>query len=80
MDSKEILENASEIAMKADGFDEAIIGLTSGGLVAYSYEKCVEMVMEDCNIEYIDALEYVEFNVVGSYVGEGTPIFIITNG
>tara|TARA_R110000782_G_scaffold4156_8_gene14757 strand:+ start:2240 stop:2509 length:270 start_codon:yes stop_codon:yes gene_type:complete len=65
-------------ALKADGFDEAILGVThrcgDESLIAYDYEECVNILQKDMSRE--DAVEYMEFNVVGSYVGEGTPIFI----
>lgn len=61
--------------MKADGFDEAIIGeeLLTGRLV-YSKSKCIEILMRDMSEE--DAEDYFGFNILGAYVGEGTPLFI----
>ena len=74
---EDILDYASNIALTADGFDEAIIGVTTKGLVTYDYDKCVEVLMKE-GMEEIEAVEHLEFNVVGAYMGEGTPIFIIT--
>ena len=31
--------------------------------------------MERDDMEYDDAVEYLEFNTIGSYMGETTPIF-----
>ncbi|HAH51148.1 MAG TPA: hypothetical protein DCL80_07730 [Balneola sp.] len=62
----------------ADGFDEAIIGVArqfNTYCVAYDREKCIGILMEDMN--FFDAEEYFEFNVVGSYVGPNGPTFII---
>lgn len=78
MDS--IMEYVSEVALKADGFDDAITGVTTNGLVVYDYYKCVDIIIKEQNCKYIDAIEYMEFNVVNAYLGEGTPIFINTNG
>jgi hypothetical protein len=39
----------------------------------YSYDKCVEVLERD--MDYEDAVEYMEFNVTGAYVGEQTPVF-----
>ena len=65
-------------ALKADGFDDAILGISSrigdDSLLAYDYDKCIKILQKD--LSYEEAVEYMEFNVVGSYVGEGTPIFI----
>ena len=78
MDS--IMEYVSEVALKADGFDDAIIGVSTTGLVVYDYNKCLNIIMKDYQCDYTDAIEYMEYNVVGCYLGEGTPIFINTNG
>ena len=77
MDS--IMEYVSEVALKADGFDDAIIGVSTTGLVVYDYNKCLNIIMKDHQCDYTDAIEYMEYNVVGCYLGEGTPIFINTN-
>ena len=65
-------------ALKADGFDDAILGISSrigdDSLLAYDYDKCIKILQKD--MSYEEAVEFMEFNVVGSYVGEGTPIFI----
>jgi hypothetical protein len=62
----------------ADGFDEAIIG------VAYVRGSAVAVYDEDLAIEILasqgmsldESREYFDFNVVGAYVGEQTPIFV----
>ena len=71
----EVLEE--EEALVAKEFEAALIGYTNGAnLVAvYDYELCVHILMED-NMTFEQALEYMEYNVVGGYVGEKTPIFI----
>ena len=74
---EDILDYASNTALTADGFDKAIIGVTTQGLVVYDYNKCVEVLMKE-GMEEDEAVEHLDFNVVGSYMGEGTPIFIIT--
>ena len=64
----------------ADGFDDAIIGVAqqfNTMSVAYNREKCIEILMKD--MDRIEAVEYFEYNVTGSYVGENTPTFILMN-
>jgi len=68
--------------LKADGFDEAVIGTglkwaESGSVdvLVYDANKCVEILMVRDDMEYDDAVEYLEFNTIGSYMGETTPIF-----
>jgi hypothetical protein len=61
----------------ADGFDEAIVGLdTDLQRVVYSIDKCVDIIIQDMEITWEDAIEHFYYNVAGSYVGEQTPIFI----
>lgn len=71
----EVLEE--EEALVAKEFEDALIGYTNGAnLVAvYDYDMCVHILMED-NMTYEQAIEYMEYNVVGGYVGEKTPVFI----
>ena len=92
MDRKEILELIDEYnpdALTVDGLDGAIIGMGQqhGGptLVIYDREKCIELFAEQFKESeddltwddaYQDAIEWFEFNVENSYVGENTPIFI----
>ena len=73
------VEDADITTLTADGFDAAIIGVTDSGevRVVYDYETCVRVLMADGMSEE-DAIEHMSFNVMGSYVGEQTPIFIRT--
>jgi hypothetical protein len=70
-----ILENyPEEEFLKADGFDEAILGVDDTSMrLIYSVSKCIEILMKDMSDE--DAFEYFYFNVSGAYVGEKTPIW-----
>jgi len=75
---KEILERyPDEEFLKADGFDEAVIGVEYGSLrLTYSIPKCMQILIEEDDMSEIDAIEHFEYNVAGSYVGEKTPIWI----
>jgi hypothetical protein len=69
-----LAENAS---LLADGLEEGLIGWTynQGNVIAiYDYDKCVQALMKDMTEE--EAYEWMEYNVVGSYMGEKTPLFI----
>lgn len=62
-----------------DGFDDAIIGLATTfntTTVAYSYEKIIEILMQEVDMTLEDALDHFGFNIAGSYVGEGTPTIV----
>jgi hypothetical protein len=66
--------------LKSDGFDEAIIGVGrrcgQPTIVVYDADKCREILQKRMKGDPIDADEYFEFNVVGAWVGESTPIFV----
>ena len=62
-----------------DSFDEALLGTArqfDKTFVVYDYEKVIEILMQDMSRE--DAEEYFEFNVVGGYVWESTPAFLLS--
>ena len=64
--------------LKADGFDEAIIGVDEDSMrLIYSVKKCIEILCKDMSEE--EAIEYFNFNVSGSYVGDKTPIWCMDN-
>ena len=74
---KEELSYINELALVADGFDDALIGIDQVDYVAvYDSDKCIDILMEDSDMNIQEATEYFEFNVLGSYVGEYTPRFI----
>lgn len=71
----EIIERyEDETFLKADGFDDAIIGVDETTMrLIYSVSKCIEILMREMSEE--DAVEYFNFNVSGSYSGDKTPIW-----
>ena len=63
-----------ETFLKADGFDQAILGVEESTMrLIYSVKKCIEILTEDMSEE--DALEYFNYNTLRSYVGDKTPIW-----
>lgn len=63
--------------MVADGFDDAIIGVDDNHTrIAYSINKCIDILVNRDGMKYDEALEYFNFNVSSAYVGENTPIWI----
>ncbi len=66
-------------ALTADGFDDAVIGFLITAVaskVVYSYDQCVAVLMRDQGMDRLTAIEWMDFNVVGSSVGPNTPIFL----
>ena len=65
----------------ADGFDEAIAGVTWDGertRVVYETEGILKILMERDKMSYDEASEYFDFNVAGSYMGVYTPLYLET--
>lgn len=61
--------------LKADGFDDAVIGVEELTMrLIYSVRKCIEiLVLGGMSVE--EAIEYFDFNTRGAYVGKKTPIW-----
>ena len=76
--ARSFIGDINEQALFADGFDSAIVGYdASSYCVVYDYDKCLKVLMEkDDRMSYPEAHEFMEFNVVGAYVGDFTPIFV----
>jgi hypothetical protein len=41
----------------------------------YDEPLVIEMLQDQLGLEYLEAVEYFEFNISGMYVGENTPLF-----
>ncbi len=65
--------------VKMDGFDDCIVGVASRyGMecsLVYDLDKVISRLMDD-GATYEEAVEYHEFNQLGAWVGETTPVFI----
>lgn len=76
---QEFLKELNPECLTCDDFDEAIIGYVercgSPPLVCYDAEKMAEIFMRDNKCSYEEAMEYLNFNTFGAYVGEHTPMF-----
>jgi hypothetical protein len=69
--------------LKADGFDTCVIGIGSRfgmniPILVYDYEKCAQLLVDRDGGTIDEAYEYMVFNVLGAWVGEGTPMFVRT--
>lgn len=61
-----------------DGLNDAIIGvgtINQNLRVVYDEPLVIEMLQDQLGLEYLEAVEYFEFNISGMYVGENTPLF-----
>jgi len=83
MTREEAVEAAGDdeelLFLDPDSLDVAIFGVTLSqpgrpSVVIYDREKIIEVFERD--MTYEEAVEFVEFNTIGAWVGERTPIFI----
>jgi hypothetical protein len=76
-----VMEDLNPDALKADGFDEAVVGIGERcgqpALFVYDRNKCLKILVRDGMTEE-EAVEYFDFNVSGAWVGEHTPIWMDT--
>tara|TARA_Y100000356_G_C11112698_1_gene210480 strand:+ start:28 stop:297 length:270 start_codon:yes stop_codon:yes gene_type:complete len=78
IDKEQLMEIlAEEECLTADGFEDALVGCTYGANVVavYDINKMIEVLIEE-GMEYEDAVEFLDYNVVGAYVGDKTPQYI----
>mgnify|MGYP003626068944 FL=1 len=63
----------------ADGFDDAIVGISQCNInkAVYSSKKCIDILRERDGMSELEAVEFFHHNVVGSHMGDKTPIFMI---
>ena len=78
---QEIISEINPDALFADGFEDALVGyveIFNKLVAAYDRDKCIDILMIRDGMSSEEAVEYFDFNVTGSYVGENTPAFITT--
>ena len=59
-------------------YEDAIIGFSHDGRIIYDFDKMVEYLMNTEGWSDIDAIEWIEFNVIRSipYMGSDAPIIM----
>lgn len=77
---REWIAEHNEQALLADGFDAALLGIAERcaqpTLAVYDAERCIEILMEQSEMDYEEAEEFFSFNVLGAWMGEHTPLFL----
>ena len=73
---KSSIAEANELAMLVDGHDNALAGWSTDGKAIYRVYDIVATLMERDGMTYEEAIEYFDFNILGAYVGEYTPIYM----
>ncbi len=78
VEADKLLKEREESVVFADGLEEALIGIGyqfNDPIAIYSKKKAIQYFVEQ-GMDEEQAYEYFDYNVIGSYVGEQTPIFL----
>ena len=78
VEADKLLKEREESAVFADGLEEAFIGIGyqfHSPIALYSKKKAIQCLI-DQGMDEEQALEYFDYNIAGSYVGDNTPIFL----
>jgi hypothetical protein len=77
---EDFFEDTGMKVLLMDGFDEALIGtsqrINEPMLAVYSYDMMLDLLMDRDGMEVDEAMEYIEYNCVGAWIGEQTPIIV----
>jgi hypothetical protein len=75
----ELEENEALLMEPRADYDSCVVGLgyrfSSGALAVYDIDQVLRVLGEG-GVDEEEAIEYFEFNVIGSWMGDGTPIFV----
>jgi hypothetical protein len=71
--------------MLFDGFEKAFLGILrrcgqSIPIAIYDYGRCMDILMERDGMEEDEAVEWIEHNSIGAWVGDGTPAMLFRCG
>ena len=74
-----LAENDAMMMEPREEYDDCIVGIgyrfNHGPLAVYSISKVLK-IMEDSGLSPEEAEEFFSFNTLGSWIGDGTPIFM----
>jgi len=83
---KDFLEEnySEENIITYDGFDDAFLGVVYGfdniPKACYDYSKCISILIEQSGDSdedpYTSAVEFFNYNTLGTYAGRNTPVFL----
>lgn len=63
---RELVSEYCEESMLFDNpdFDNSIVGMTVDGNIIYDYDKMIQELVNDDNIPYDDAIDFIEVNTI----------------
>jgi len=69
-------------ALICDGFDDAIIGIAErinlNSVIVYDVAKIISILIDRYGMTYDEAEEYYNYNILGAWLGDNTPIYVRT--
>jgi hypothetical protein len=67
-------------AMVMDGFDDCVVGVADSfgqpTRIVYDREAILMKLVKKDGMTKDEALDWIEYNMIGSYVGEAMPLFL----
>lgn len=76
---EELAESLGVEFVNLDGLESAIVGYChheNAYRLVYSRERIIRKLMRQDGMSEDDATEYAEFNILGAYFGETTPVIL----
>ena len=73
---KDGIREANDMAMLVDGHDNALVGWSTDGIAIYRISEIIGTLIDRDGMSREEAMEYFDFNILGAYVGEYTPIYM----
>lgn len=81
-DMIELITSLDTNTKTLEGFNDAVLGYdvqTKFTRVAYSVNKIIDILQNEKGMEFMDACQYFDKEVVKTHQGEGSPLFIYSN-
>jgi len=67
-------------ALLADGYEAAFVGIAERcgqpSLAVYDAWKCIEILIKRDGMDPDEAMEFFQFNTLGAWAGENTPLYL----
>lgn len=76
----ETLSEENPEALLLDGFEDALVGIArrcaQPSLAVYNVDLILKTLVERDGLDWEEAVEHLEFNIAGAWLGEHTPILL----
>ena len=64
------------LVFESPDYANAFLGTTDDGRAVYDYEKMIQCLVEEDNMEYDEAMEFIDYNTIRAipYFGSNAPV------